>query len=92
MGVKSQQENQDFEGTAEHAEDETVADETTAAGTKVDEADDAGGRAVPTQFKATQLVVAIAVWANAISARGAHPNLSILLLNNASEQYYITIG
>jgi hypothetical protein len=31
---------------------------------------------VPTQFKATQLVVAIAVWANAISARGAHPNLS----------------
>ena len=48
--------------------------------------------AVPTQFKATQLVVAIAVWANAISARGAHPNLSILLLNNASEQYYITIG
>ena len=49
-------------------------------------------KAVPTQFKATQLVVAIAVWANAISARGAHPNLSILLLNNASEQYYITIG
>ena len=47
---------------------------------------------VPTQFKATQLVVAIAVWANAISARGAHPNLSILLRNNASEQYYITIG
>ena len=47
---------------------------------------------VPTQFKATQLVVAIAVWANAISARGAHPNLSILLLNDASEQYYITIG
>ena len=47
---------------------------------------------IPTQFKATQLVVAIAVWANAISARGAHPNLSILLLNNASEQYYITIG
>jgi hypothetical protein len=46
--VKSQQENQDFEGTAEHAEDETVADETTAAGTKVDEADDAGGRAVET--------------------------------------------
>ena len=49
-------------------------------------------RGIPTQFKATQLVVAIAVWANAISARGAHPNLSILLLNNASEQYYITIG
>ena len=47
---------------------------------------------VPTQFKATQLVVAIAVWANAISARGAHPNQSILLLNNASEQYYTTIG
>jgi hypothetical protein len=43
---------------------------------------------VPTQFKATQLDVAIAVWANAISARGAQPNLSILLLNNASEQHY----
>jgi hypothetical protein len=38
-------------------------------------------RAVPTQFKATQLVVAIAMWANAISARGAHPNQSILLMN-----------
>jgi hypothetical protein len=47
---------------------------------------------VPTQPKATQLVVAIAVWANAISARGAHPNLSILLLNDASEQRYVTIG
>jgi hypothetical protein len=47
---------------------------------------------VPTQFKATQLVVAIAVWANAISARGARPDLSIPLLNNASEQCYITIG
>jgi hypothetical protein len=32
---------------------------------------------VPTQFKATQLVVAIAVWANAISARGAHPKQPI---------------
>jgi hypothetical protein len=49
-------------------------------------------RTVPTQFKATQLAVAIAVWAKAVSARGAHPNLSILLLNDASEQYCITIG
>jgi hypothetical protein len=47
---------------------------------------------VPMQFKATQLVVAIAVWANAIIARGAHPNQSILLPNNASEKCYITIG
>ena len=45
---------------------------------------------IPTQFKATQLVVAIAVWAT----QRSYPdfNLSILLLNNASEQYYITIG
>ena len=47
-------------------------------------------RAVPTQFKATQLVVAIAVWATQRSDPDF--NLSILLLNNASEQYYITIG
>jgi hypothetical protein len=45
---------------------------------------------VPTQFKATQLVVAIAVWATQRSDPDF--NLSILLLNNASEQYYITIG
>jgi hypothetical protein len=44
---------------------------------------------VPTQFKATQLVVAIAVWA--IQRSDPYFNLSILLLN-ASEQYYITIG
>jgi hypothetical protein len=48
--------------------------------------------AVPTQFNVTQLVVASAVWANAISARGAHPDLSILLLNNASEQHHVAIG
>jgi hypothetical protein len=47
-------------------------------------------RVVPTQFKATQLVVAIAVWATQRSDPDF--NLSILLLNNASEQYYITIG
>ena len=47
---------------------------------------------VPTQFKSTQLVVAIAAWANAISARGARPDLSILLPNNASEQCYIIVG
>jgi hypothetical protein len=35
--------------------------------------------------------VAIAVWANAISARGAHPDLSILLLN-APEKHYAAIG
>jgi hypothetical protein len=37
------------------------------------------------------VVVASAVWANAISARGAHPGLSILLLNDESEQCFITI-
>ena len=52
---------------------------------------------VPTQFKATQLVVAIAVWAIpgglSITYRSYCVfNLSILLLNNASEQYYTTIG
>jgi hypothetical protein len=47
---------------------------------------------IPTQLKATQLVVAIAVWANAISARGARPDLSILLLNDASEQCHIIVG
>ena len=46
--------------------------------------------AVPTQFKATQLVVAQAVWATQRSDPDF--NLSILLLNNASEQCYITIG
>jgi hypothetical protein len=45
---------------------------------------------VPTQFKATQLVVAIAVWATQRSDPDF--SLSILLLNNESEQYYITIG
>jgi hypothetical protein len=46
---------------------------------------------VPTQqFKATQLVVAIAVWATQRSDPDF--NLSILLLNNESERYYITIG
>jgi hypothetical protein len=29
---------------------------------------------------------------NAISARGAHPNQPILLLNGESEQHYIAIG
>jgi hypothetical protein len=33
--------------------------------------------------------VAIAAWDNAISARGARPNLSVLLLNDASAQNYI---
>ena len=51
---------------------------------------------VPTQFKATQLVVAIAVWAIPGGLSITYRfycvfNLSILLLN-ASEQYYITIG
>jgi hypothetical protein len=50
--------------------------------------------AVPTQFKATQLVVAIAVWAIPVglTLKLLDFDLSILLLNNASEQYYITIG
>jgi hypothetical protein len=48
------------------------------------------GGPVATQFKATQLVVAMAVWATQRSDPDF--NLSILLLNDASEQYYITIG
>ena len=51
---------------------------------------------IPTQFKATQLVVAMAVWAIPGGLSITYRfycvfNLSILLLN-ASEKYYITIG
>jgi hypothetical protein len=45
---------------------------------------------VPTQFKATQPVVAIAAWATQRSDPDF--NLSILLLNDASEQCYIAVG
>jgi hypothetical protein len=49
---------------------------------------------VPTQFKATQLVVAIAVWAIPVglTLKLLDFNLSILLLNDASEQRCIAIG
>jgi hypothetical protein len=50
---------------------------------------------VPTQFKATQLVVAMAVWAIAFSESRAKREATStyrLYFSKASEQYYITIG
>jgi hypothetical protein len=52
-------------------------------------------RQVPTQFKATQLVVAIAVWAIAFSESRAKREATStyrFYFPKASEQYYITIG
>ena len=48
------------------------------------------GRTVPTQFKATQLAVALAAWATQRSVPDF--NLSILLPNDASEQRCVIIG